>query len=197
MIPFYFHRILIGSVSCPRLPFLVRGKGRWQRRRVRSRQTSSPGVWSPSIPANAAPRNARKCCAARGIEQLAYDWRGEHIPTFDEEMETLDRWGIELTAFWFPSALNEEARTILKVLERHGIKTSLWVTYGGGEVNASSEEHRQRVQQHADLIRPIAEAAARIGCKVGLYNHGGWFGRARESNRNHRGPRSPQLGDCL
>ena len=25
-------------------------------------------------------------------------------------------------------------------------------------------------------IRPIAEAAAKIGCTVELYNHGGWFG---------------------
>ena len=28
----------------------------------------------------------------------------------------------------------------------------------------------------AGRIRTIAEAAAAIGCQVGLYNHGGWFG---------------------
>ena len=28
----------------------------------------------------------------------------------------------------------------------------------------------------AARIRPIAEAAAKIGCTVELYNHGGWFG---------------------
>ena len=30
--------------------------------------------------------------------------------------------------------------------------------------------------QEADRIRTIAIAASEIGCKVGLYNHGGWFG---------------------
>jgi hypothetical protein len=32
------------------------------------------------------------------------------------------------------------------------------------------------VKAEADRIRPIAEAAAQIGCQVGLYNHEGWFG---------------------
>src|SRR5262249_45440442 len=26
------------------------------------------------------------------------------------------------------------------------------------------------------VLRPLAEEAAKIGCSVGLYNHGGWFG---------------------
>src|SRR5262249_18109781 len=34
----------------------------------------------------------------------------------------------------------------------------------------------QRVVAEAARIRTIAEAAAKIGCTVGLYNHGGWFG---------------------
>src|SRR6188474_3380240 len=49
------------------------------------------------------------------IKRLAYDYRAEHIPTFDAEVEATKRHGIELTAWWFPTALNEEARTILKV----------------------------------------------------------------------------------
>ncbi len=39
-----------------------------------------------------------------GIRQLAYDWRGEHIPQFDEEVETLQKHGIKLTAWWVSPA---------------------------------------------------------------------------------------------
>lgn len=110
-----------------------------------------------------------------GIRRLAYDYRAEHIPTFDEEMKQLKSHQIELTAWWFPTTLNDEAKKILEVLERHKIQTQLWVT-GGGTTPATPEETRRRIQEETNRIRPIAEAAAKIGCKVGLYNHGGWFG---------------------
>ena len=110
-----------------------------------------------------------------GIKRLAYDYRAEHIPTFDAEVEATKRHGIELTAWWFPGELNEEARTILKVIERHGIKPQLWVM-GGGAATKDAAEQRERVKAEAARLRPIAEAGARLGCKVGLYNHGAWFG---------------------
>lgn len=110
-----------------------------------------------------------------GIRKLAYDYRAEHISTFDEEMEQLKKHGIELTAWWFPSALNDEAQLILNVLERHQLKTQLWVT-GGGEPTKSDSEQEQRIVAESERIRTIADAAAKIGCTVGLYNHGGWFG---------------------
>ncbi|MCA9031958.1 MAG: TIM barrel protein, partial [Planctomycetaceae bacterium] len=110
-----------------------------------------------------------------GIRKLAYDYRAQHIPTFDAEVEALKAHGIELTAWWFPGSLNDEARHILDVLKKHNVKTQLWVT-GSGDPVASPDEQRARVVGEANRIRPIAEAAAEIGCTVGLYNHGGWFG---------------------
>lgn len=110
-----------------------------------------------------------------GVKKLAYDYRAEHIPTFDAELDALKRHGIELTAWWFPTTLNDEAKLILAVLERHRVQTQLWVTGGGGPTN-SPEEQRARVLAEAARLRPIAEAAAKIGCQVALYNHGGWFG---------------------
>ena len=35
---------------------------------------------------------------------------------------------------------------------------------------------RKGVEAGADLIRPVAREGDAIGCKVALYNHGGWFG---------------------
>ncbi|MBN1589149.1 MAG: TIM barrel protein [Pirellulales bacterium] len=111
-----------------------------------------------------------------GIRQLAYDWRAEHVPTFDAELDALDRHNIKLTAFWFPPTLDANARAILDVLKRHNVRTQLWVTGHGGDLSASPEQQAERVKAEVERLRPIAEAAAEIGCTVELYNHGGWFG---------------------
>ena len=110
-----------------------------------------------------------------GIHRFAYDWRSEHLPQFEEELDALDRHGIELTALWFPTTLDDTARYFLDVLKTRGIKTQLWVM-GGGAPTETPQEQATRVQQETARIRPIAEAANEIGCSVGLYNHGGWFG---------------------
>ena len=110
-----------------------------------------------------------------GIRRLAYDYRAEHIPTFDAELDALARHHIELTAWWFPTVLNDEAKLILDVIARHGVHPQLWVM-GGGEPVKDDAEQRARVEAEAARLRPIAEAAAKIGCQLALYNHGGWFG---------------------
>ncbi len=111
-----------------------------------------------------------------GFESFAYDYRAEHIPTFDAEMDALQRHHVRLLAWWFPTQLNDEARLILEVLKRHHLRgVQLWVM-GGGEAVRSEDEQRARVEVESARIRPIAEEAAKLGSTVGLYNHGGWFG---------------------
>src|ERR1043166_6192602 len=67
-----------------------------------------------------------------GFKWFAYDYRAEHVPTFDAEVEALQRHHVQLLAWWFPTTLNDEARTILSVLQRHDLRVQLWVM-GGGE----------------------------------------------------------------
>ena len=110
-----------------------------------------------------------------GFGKFAYDYRAEHIPTFDAEVEACRRHGIELSAWWFPTELNAEARQILAVLKRHNLHSQLWVMGGGGPVR-TPEEQAARVASEARRIKPVAEAAGAIGCTVALYNHGCWFG---------------------
>lgn len=110
-----------------------------------------------------------------GFKHFAYDYRAEHIPTFDAEIEACRRHGVALDAWWFPTDLNKEARLILDTLQRHKIQAQLWVTGGGGPVK-NPEQQRARVEAETKRLRPIAEAAAKTGCTVALYNHGNWFG---------------------
>ena len=110
-----------------------------------------------------------------GFQKFAYDWRPEHVPTFDAEIEAMKRANIELTAWWFPPALNEDAVKILAALKRHDVTTQLWVALDADPAPQSNEQ-RVKVAAAAKTLRPIVEAAAAQGCTVGLYNHGGWFG---------------------
>ena len=39
-----------------------------------------------------------------GFKRFAYDWRAEHVASFDAEMEALKKRGIKLEAFWAPGS---------------------------------------------------------------------------------------------
>jgi hypothetical protein len=109
------------------------------------------------------------------LRRLAYDWRAEHVPHFDAEVVAMQRAGIEFTAWWFPQKLDATAQKILEVIARHGIRPQLWVT-GGGALTKTDAEHAARLDAEVARLQPIVAAAAKLGCTVGLYNHGGWFG---------------------
>lgn len=110
-----------------------------------------------------------------GFRSFAYDWRAEHVPTFEAEIAAMQRRGITITAWWFPTKFDDHARHILDVIARHKIHPELWVG-GGGAPTRSEAEQQQRIETELARLRPIVQAAAKIGCDVGLYNHGGWFG---------------------
>src|SRR5262245_41705965 len=109
-----------------------------------------------------------------GFRRYAYDWRAEHLPTFDKELQLLKENGIQLEAVWFPASLNDDARTILDLLRKHRVKTQLWVTMSDPAPGA--KESADKVAAALKVLKPIAEEAAKLDCRVGLYNHGNWFG---------------------
>ncbi len=122
------------------------------------------------------PEERAKMLRDLGFRRFAYDWRGEHIPTFDAELDALKREGIRLEAFWAPGALNDDARRILDVLGRHHEPAQLWVTLGLGDDRVSGDEQERRVDRAVADLKPLAEAAKAVGSEVVLYNHMGWFG---------------------
>lgn len=107
-----------------------------------------------------------------GFKKYAYDWRAEHLPTFDEEVALLKKAKIELTAVWFPANLGDDTKKLLAVIKKHEIKTQLWITMG----DPAGADKATKVESAAKALKPIAEEAAALGCTVALYNHGGWFG---------------------
>jgi hypothetical protein len=104
-----------------------------------------------------------------GFRHFAYDWRNNHVPTFEQEWDALVKHRVGLDAFWglppgFPGSLEP--------ITRRGFRPSFWLMASA----PADLDQAAKVKHAADALRPTAEAAAKAGCSVALYNHGGWGG---------------------
>ncbi len=104
-----------------------------------------------------------------GIKKLAYDWRQEHVPTFEKEILELKKHGIEFFAFW---SVHEKA---FQLFQKHGIKPQIWMTLR----EAGGNSQKEKVESAARRLLPLVKRTQGLGCKLGLYNHGGWGGEPR------------------
>ncbi|OUX50882.1 MAG: hypothetical protein CBE43_05655 [Rhodopirellula sp. TMED283] len=101
-----------------------------------------------------------------GMARVAYDWRGEHVPTFEEEIQEYKKHGIEFFAFWsWHDALEP-------LIAKHGVRPQIWLMVPGVGQKPDSD----KVQAAAEALRPMVEKTAKLGLRLGLYNHGGWGG---------------------
>lgn len=104
-----------------------------------------------------------------GLKHFAYDWRPEHVPTFDQEWDALAKRGVALDAFW---TTPPDRAKLLESFKTRGLTPSFWVM-----ANAPGElDQAAKVKHAANALRPLAETLAKAGCRVSIYNHGGWGG---------------------
>ena len=112
-----------------------------------------------------------------GVKKFVYDYRAEHIPQWDDELTALKKHHIELMGWWFPGAINDEARKTLDLFKRYNVHPQLWISGGGGAIEVKDEaDQKSRIEKEIARFKPICEAAAPLSCQVGIYNHGGWGG---------------------
>jgi len=112
-----------------------------------------------------------------GVKKFVYDYRAEHIPQWDDELNALKKHHIELMGWWFPGAINDEAKKALELFKRFDVHPQLWISGGGGAIPVKDEADQQsRIEKEITRFQPICEAAGPFGCSVGIYNHGGWGG---------------------
>jgi sugar phosphate isomerase/epimerase len=133
----------------------------------------------PFDAAHRGPVDRARMLKRLGITMLAYDWRDNDVPTFDQEVDALREHGIKLQAFWLTSgpdpASEKGVRAVLDLLKRRRVKTEIWYMYQPpAGFDALSQE--EKVEQAAMAVRYLALEARKLGCKVGIYNHGGWYG---------------------
>ena len=104
-----------------------------------------------------------------GIKRCAYDWRGEHVMEFEEEILQYKKHGIEFFAFW---AGHEKA---YELFQKYEMSPQIWRTLGSPTEGTQEE----MILIAADTMQGIAARIAKFGSQLGLYNHGGWGGEPK------------------
>ena len=104
-----------------------------------------------------------------GLKRSAYDWRKQHVPTFEAEIQAYREHGIEFFAFW---SSHEEA---FRLFEQYDLHPQVWQTLREGKGDTDAE----KVKSAADGLEALARRTQELGCPLGLYNHGGWGGQPR------------------
>ncbi|WP_146594052.1 DUF6797 domain-containing protein [Novipirellula galeiformis] len=121
------------------------------------------------VPFDAKHRNPAERAAMLkelGITRSAYDWRAQHVPTFEQEIREYQKHGIDFFAFW---SVHEDA---FKLFEKYDLHPQIWQTSG----DSVGETQAAKVEAAAQHMLPLAHRTAAMGCSLGLYNHGGWGG---------------------
>jgi len=104
-----------------------------------------------------------------GLRRVAYDWRGEHVASFAEEFALYRERGLELFAFW------DEHPEAFRLFQEQDLHPQIWKIVP----DAGGDSPEARVTAAADALEPLARRTAELGCRLGLYNHGGWGGEPR------------------
>lgn len=113
-----------------------------------------------------SPAERAEMVARLGLTKVAYDWRDQHVPSFEEEIVQYQQHGLEFFAFWgWHDQMGE-------LIRKHGIHPQIWLT--APSPDGATQEGR--VAAAAQALKPMVETTRRLGLKLGLYNHGGWGG---------------------
>jgi sugar phosphate isomerase/epimerase len=116
-----------------------------------------------------------------GFKSYAYDWRMEHLPEMAKEIRLAQENRIDINAVWMwidqnnsIGNLSEGNQKVLDVLEETGLETQIWMSFPENYFEGMTEE--ERMKKATKMVSYICDEAKNLGCTVGLYNHGGWFG---------------------
>lgn len=116
------------------------------------------------------------------ITRYAYDWRVKHLESMAHELTLAKENDIEVISVWMwidaqrdsVGKLNKPNEEVLKIVEEVGYKGQLWVSFHANFFEGLTDQ--DAVQKGAEMIAFLSKRTQALGCKVGLYNHGDWFG---------------------
>jgi sugar phosphate isomerase/epimerase len=124
-----------------------------------------------------------------GYKQYAYGNRPKHIPSMQQEWKMAKQKGISIKAVWLYINLNKdkvgqlksESEVLFENLEAVGLQTQIWVGFQPEYFENLSDE--EALLQSVKMIEYLSNRAQKLGCKIALYNHGGWFGNPENQLR--------------
>jgi sugar phosphate isomerase/epimerase len=113
-----------------------------------------------------SPAERSEMLVRLGLKHCAYDWRQEHVASFEDEIKQYKKHGIDFFAFW---GGHEEAYPLF---HKHGLQPQIWRTMASPESGSQDE----KVAAATKSMAALAGETKAQGLKLGLYNHGGWGG---------------------
>jgi hypothetical protein len=113
-----------------------------------------------------SPSDRAEMVKRLGLTKVAYDWRAQHVPTFEEEILEYKKRDLEFFAFW------DWHESLPALIAKHQIKPQIWKTCPSPEKRSEEE----MVKAAAESLLPLVQKTGELGLKFGLYNHGGWGG---------------------
>ena len=130
---------------------------------------------------NRTPEQRIEMLKRLGFVSYAYDWREKHLPEMAKEIKLATENGIKMNAVWMwidksdsIGQLSPNNQKVLQTLEETGLKTQIWMSFPEDYFDGLGED--ERLDKASEMISYLSDEAERLGCKIGLYNHGGWFG---------------------
>ncbi len=123
----------------------------------------------PFDAANRTPEQRAEMLERLGIRKVAYDWREQHVATFEEEILAYKRHKLEYFAFW------DWHPAMAPLIKKYGIRPQIWKTFGAPAEGTEQE----KVAAAARGLLPLVDQTRELGCKLALYNHGGWGGEPK------------------
>ncbi|MFA7491535.1 MAG: TIM barrel protein [Mariniphaga sp.] len=130
---------------------------------------------------NRTPEERMEMLKNLGFKAYAYDWREEHLSEMTKELQLAVENDIAVQAVWMwldnsdaVGKLSKNNQSVLQSLEESGIHTQIWVSFPENHFDAFPDS--LKVQKAKEMIGYVSREAEKQGCKIGLYNHGGWFG---------------------
>ncbi len=120
----------------------------------------------PFDAAKRSPQQRAEMLQRLGIRRFAYDWRQEHVSSFEQEIVEIKNHSIEYFAFW---GFHPD---IVPLLRKHDVKPQFWTTVS----NPAGADRDAKIETAVGRLRGLVDTTRELGCKLGLYNHGGWGG---------------------
>ncbi len=130
------------------------------------RENLVPWCIVPFDAAKRGPAERSTMLAELGLRRCAYDWRSKHVAEFEEEILQYEKHGIEYFAFW---GQHDQA---FRLFGKYDLHPQIWNTLP----SPGKATHDENVAFATRALLPLAKHTGEMGCKLGLYNHGGWGG---------------------
>jgi sugar phosphate isomerase/epimerase len=133
-----------------------------------------------------------------GFTQMAYDWREQHLPDFEEEINALKNHNIKLKSVWMwidvdsGAILDKNNEQLLDIIRQNRVHTDIWLGFSNKYFDGFSDD--DKLKRAVEAVQYIQRHAKNLGCTISLYNHGDWFGDPRNQVRIIRATGSAEIG---